>query len=84
MTLLRAGVDTSTFALWLGRAETKATQLYLHADLTPKEAGPRPHRADRDRTFAVAPLRLQVVGQVIDLTPAGRRVGKPERDPETT
>ena len=33
MTLLRAGVDTSTIALWLGHAGTKATQVYLHADL---------------------------------------------------
>jgi integrase/recombinase XerD len=38
MTLLRAGVDTSTIALWLGHAGTKATQVYLHADLTLKEA----------------------------------------------
>jgi integrase/recombinase XerD len=27
MTLLRAGVDTSTIALWLGHAGTKATQV---------------------------------------------------------
>lgn len=38
MTLLRAGVDTSTIALWLGHAGTKATQVYLHADLAHKEA----------------------------------------------
>ena len=38
MTLLRAGVDTSTIALWLGHAGTKATQAYLHADLALKEA----------------------------------------------
>lgn len=38
MTLLRAGVDTSTIALWLGHAGTKATQIYLHADLALKEA----------------------------------------------
>jgi site-specific recombinase XerD len=38
MTLLRAGVDTSTIALWLGHAGSKATQVYLHADLTLKEA----------------------------------------------
>ena len=38
MTLLRAGVDTSTIALWLGHAGTKATQVYLHADLALKEA----------------------------------------------
>ncbi len=38
MNLLRAGVDTSTIALWLGHAGTKATQVYLHADLALKEA----------------------------------------------
>jgi integrase/recombinase XerD len=38
MTLLHAGVDTSTIALWLGHAGTKATQIYLHADLALKQA----------------------------------------------
>lgn len=38
MTLLHAGADTSTIALWLGHAGTKATQVYLHADLALKEA----------------------------------------------
>jgi site-specific recombinase XerD len=38
MNLLQAGVDTSTIALWLGHAGTKATQIYLHADLALKEA----------------------------------------------
>jgi site-specific recombinase XerD len=38
MNLLQAGVDTSTIALWLGHAGTKATQVYLHADLALKEA----------------------------------------------
>ena len=38
MSLLHAGVDTSTIALWLGHAGTKATQVYLHADLALKEA----------------------------------------------
>jgi integrase/recombinase XerD len=38
MTLLHAGIDTSTIALWLGHAGTKATQIYLHADLALKEA----------------------------------------------
>lgn len=37
MTLLHAGVDTSTIALWLGHANTKATDIYLHADMTLKE-----------------------------------------------
>lgn len=37
MTLLHAGVDTSTIALWLGHASTKATDIYLHADMALKE-----------------------------------------------
>ena len=37
MNLLQAGVDTSTIALWLGHAGTRATQAYLHADLALKE-----------------------------------------------
>jgi len=37
MALLHAGVDTSTIALWLGHASTKATDVYLHADLATKE-----------------------------------------------
>jgi integrase/recombinase XerD len=37
MALLHAGVDTSTIALWLGHASTKATDVYMHADLAIKE-----------------------------------------------
>jgi integrase/recombinase XerD len=37
MALLHAGTDTSVIALWLGHAGTKATQIYLHADLAMKE-----------------------------------------------
>jgi site-specific recombinase XerD len=37
MTLLRAGVDVSVIALWLGHADIRSTQAYLHADLTIKE-----------------------------------------------
>lgn len=37
MTLLTAGVDTSVIALWLGHADTRSTQAYLHADLALKE-----------------------------------------------
>ena len=42
MALLRAGVDTSVIALWLGHEETDTTQIYLHADMTIKRTGPRP------------------------------------------
>ena len=37
MTLLKAGVDTSVIALWLGHEGTETTQIYLHADMTIKE-----------------------------------------------
>lgn len=37
MRLLRAGVDTSVIALWLGHEQVETTQIYLHADLTLKE-----------------------------------------------
>jgi integrase len=37
MTLLRAGVDVAVIALWLGHADLRSTQLYLHADLSIKE-----------------------------------------------
>jgi site-specific recombinase XerD len=37
MSLLQAGVDTTVIALWLGRADIRSTQPYLHADLTIKE-----------------------------------------------
>jgi integrase/recombinase XerD len=37
MSLLRAGVDTSVIALWLGHQDPETTQVYLHADMTIKE-----------------------------------------------
>ena len=37
MTLLKAGVDTSVIALWLGHEGPETTQVYLHADMTIKE-----------------------------------------------
>jgi site-specific recombinase XerD len=33
MRLLRAGIDTSVIALWLGHEQIETTQIYLHADL---------------------------------------------------
>ena len=54
MELLTAGVDTSTIALWLGHASTKATDIYLHADMALKEkalarTAPRTQNAKRYR-----------------------------------
>ena len=37
MSLLQAGVDTTVIALWLGHADVRSTQPYIHADLTIKE-----------------------------------------------
>lgn len=37
MSLLRAGVDTSVIALWLGHEDAETTEIYLHADMTIKE-----------------------------------------------
>jgi site-specific recombinase XerD len=37
MSLLHAGVDVAVIALWLGHADIRSTQLYLHADLAIKE-----------------------------------------------
>jgi len=37
LALLQAGVDTSVIALWLGHADVRSTNPYLHADLSIKE-----------------------------------------------
>jgi integrase/recombinase XerD len=37
MRLLRAGVDVTVIALWLGHEQVATTQVYIHADLTLKE-----------------------------------------------
>lgn len=37
MSLLQAGVDSTVIALWLGHADTRSTQPYIHADITIKE-----------------------------------------------
>ena len=37
MRLLKAGIDTTVIALWLGHGQVDATHIYLHADLAIKE-----------------------------------------------
>jgi len=37
MTLLQAGVDTAVIALWLGHADIRSTNIYLHADMAIKQ-----------------------------------------------
>lgn len=54
MNLLAAGVDLTTIALYLGHANTRATEIYLHADLALKEralarTAPTPAAARRYR-----------------------------------
>ena len=34
MSLLQAGVDSTVIALWLGHADVRSTQPYIHADVT--------------------------------------------------
>ena len=50
MRLLHAGVDTSVIALWLGHEQVDTTQIYLHADLTIKEAAIARTRPPGSRT----------------------------------
>lgn len=38
MALLHAGVDITVIALWLGHEQVQTTSIYLHADMTIKEA----------------------------------------------
>ncbi len=36
-TSLHAGVDTAVIALWLGHADIRSTNAYLHADMSHKQ-----------------------------------------------
>jgi site-specific recombinase XerD len=42
MSLLQAGVDTAVIALWLGHADIRSTNVYLHADMTIKQKALEP------------------------------------------
>jgi len=37
MSLLHSGVDVAVISLWLGHADIRSTEPYLHADMTIKE-----------------------------------------------
>jgi site-specific recombinase XerD len=54
MSLLHAGVDVAVIALWLGHADTRSTQPYLHADMTIKERA-----LARTRPLSVKPGRYR-------------------------
>jgi integrase/recombinase XerC len=50
MSLLHAGVDTAVITLWLGHADIRSTNIYLHADVAIKQRAldlttPRVHTA---------------------------------------
>jgi integrase len=58
-TALQRRVETSTIALWLGHASTKATDVYLHADPALKEkalARITPHGQNTKRYRPTDPL----------------------------
>ena len=59
MNLLHAGVDTTVIALWLGPADVRSTNAYLHADLAIKE------RALARVTPIGAPARYQPTDQLL-------------------
>jgi site-specific recombinase XerD len=50
MRLLQAGVDVAVIALWLGHQNTTSTDVYLHADMSIKQAA-----IDRTRDPSVTP-----------------------------
>ena len=56
MRLLRAGIDTSVIALWLGHEQIETTQIYLHADLQLKERALQKQRRVTSRQAATGRL----------------------------
>ena len=54
MTLLQAGVDTAVIALWLGHADIRSTNAYLHADMTIKQRA-----LDRTTPASIPPGRYR-------------------------
>ena len=60
MTLLHAGVDTAVIALWLGHADLRSTQTYLHADMTLKQ-----HALDLTTPTTSAPGRYQPTDKLL-------------------
>jgi site-specific recombinase XerD len=60
MRLLRAGVDTTVIALWLGHESVATTQIYVHADLALKERA-----LARTAPINAAPGRYQPSDEII-------------------
>jgi hypothetical protein len=68
MALRRAGVDISVIALWLGHEDTRATQVYIHADLELKErAPPAPRRQTSRRAGTRPPTRSSPTSRACEL-----------------
>lgn len=60
MRLLRAGVDTTVIALWLGHESVATTQIYVHADLELKERA-----LARTAPITATPGRYQPTDQIL-------------------
>lgn len=61
MRLLRAGVDITVIALWLGHESVATTQVYIHADLELKERA-----LARTAPINVTPGRYQPTDTIIE------------------
>jgi site-specific recombinase XerD len=55
MRLLHAGVDTAVIALWLGHADLRSTNVYLHTDMTIKQKALERTAPPPPRQAATAP-----------------------------
>jgi integrase/recombinase XerD len=60
MRLLRAGIDSSVIALWLGHEQIETTQIYLHADLQIKERA-----LERTAPITTKPARFQPTDKLL-------------------
>ncbi|WP_050526812.1 tyrosine-type recombinase/integrase [Pseudorhodobacter aquimaris] len=60
MRLLRADIDTSVIALWLGHDQIETTQIYLHADLQIKE-----HALERTAPITTKPGRFRPTDKLL-------------------
>ena len=79
MRLLRAGIDTSVIALWLGHEKIETTQVYLHADLAIKERALARDDASRDSARPIPPHRQtsRLSGGALIMPPPSQRSPPP-------
>ena len=74
MTLLNAGIDTATIALWLGHEQERTTHVYFHADLARKQRTldiASPHRP-ADPAATARPTRYSRSSRASDPTALGQ------------